>query len=96
MASFVLVHGSGQDAGCWARVAGELTARGHTVAAPDLPKQPPGWGLQRYADAIAAAVPGPDAVVVAHSLCGVFLPWWRSPGRARGWCSSPRWCRNRG
>src|SRR6266700_4195646 len=39
MAAFVLVHGSGQNAGCWARVGGLLKARGHGVAAPDLAKE---------------------------------------------------------
>ncbi|HEX5010139.1 MAG TPA: alpha/beta hydrolase [Planctomycetota bacterium] len=73
MANFVLVHGSGQNAGSWARVAERLASSGHDVEAPDLPKQPPGWGLQRYADEIARSV-GPDTVIVAHSLSGIFLP----------------------
>lgn len=73
MAAFVLVHGSGQNAGSWARVAERLAERGHDVAAPDLPKQAPGWGLQHYAAEIARSV-GPETVVVGHSLSGIFLP----------------------
>src|SRR4030095_4177604 len=45
MPPFVLLHGSGQHAGCWERVGGLLEARGHVVAAPDLPKQAPDWRL---------------------------------------------------
>ena len=74
MAAFVLLHGSGQNAGCWARVGSLLKARGHVVAAPDLPKQAPDWGLGDYAAQIARSVQGPHTVVVGHSFSGVFLP----------------------
>lgn len=74
MASFVLVHGSGQNAGSWSRVGDLLRARGHAVAAPDLPKHASGWGLEDFAAAIAESVAGPRAVVVGHSLSGAFLP----------------------
>src|SRR5688572_15667071 len=74
MAAFVLVHGSGQNAGCWARVGDLLQARGHDVAAPELPKQAPTWGLRDYGAEIARAVVEPKTVVVAHSFSGVFLP----------------------
>ena len=74
MASFVLVHGSGQNADSWSRVSSVLGARGHEVVAPDLPKQATEWGLEEYAAEIAGAIPAPHAVVVAHSLCGAFLP----------------------
>jgi len=74
MAAFVLVHGSGQNAGCWARVGGLLKARGHGVAAPDLPKQAPDWRFEDYAGEIARAVAGPHTVVVGHSVSGAFLP----------------------
>jgi pimeloyl-ACP methyl ester carboxylesterase len=74
MAPFVLVHGSGQNAACWERVAAALTARGHDVAAPELPKHAPAWGLAEYAAHIARSITAPGAVVVAHSFCGVFLP----------------------
>lgn len=74
MTAFVLVHGSGQNAGCWARVGGQLKARGHAVAAPDLPKQAPDWRFEDYAAEIARAVSGLDTVVVGHSVSGAFLP----------------------
>lgn len=74
MTAFVLVHGSGQNAGSWARVAALLVARGHAVAMPELPKQQAGFRLADHAAVIADAIQAPDAMIVAHSLCGVFLP----------------------
>jgi pimeloyl-ACP methyl ester carboxylesterase len=74
MAAFVLLHGSGQNARCWARVGDLLKARGHVVVAPDLPKQAPDWELGNYAVEIARSVTEPDTIVVGHSFSGVFLP----------------------
>jgi pimeloyl-ACP methyl ester carboxylesterase len=51
-----------------------LEARGHVVAATDLPKHAPEWGLGDYASEIVRSLPGPQPVVVAHSFSGVFLP----------------------
>lgn len=84
MTRFVLVHGSGQNATCWDRVAGVLRGRGYAVAAPDLPKEAAGWTLADHAHRIAESVEGPDDTVVAHSLSGIFLPLVpakRRPGR---------------
>jgi pimeloyl-ACP methyl ester carboxylesterase len=44
------------------------------VAAPDLPKVAPEWGLEKYASEIARSVIAPQSVLVAHSFSGVFLP----------------------
>lgn len=74
MATFVLVHGSGQNSDSWSRVSRVLRARGHVVAAPDLPKQTPGWGLEDFAAEIARSIVGPNTVLVGHFLCGAFLP----------------------
>lgn len=74
MTSFVLVHGSGQDASCWSRVRALLEARGHAVAAPDLPKEASDWGLEDHAARIAESITGPADVVVAHSFSGALLP----------------------
>jgi pimeloyl-ACP methyl ester carboxylesterase len=74
MTSFVLVHGSGQNASCWSRVGDVLAARGHAVATPELPKQAPDWRLEDYATCIAESMRGTSAVVVAHSLSGALLP----------------------
>ena len=74
MANFILVHGSGENASCWARVGDWLAGRGHGVVAPDLPKSAPEWGLADYAGEIAGAIVEPGSVVVAHSFSGVLLP----------------------
>ena len=74
MATFVLIHGSGENARCWEHVGGLLAARGHGVVAPDLPKVAPEWTLADYAGEIARAIVAPRSVVVAHSFSGVFLP----------------------
>lgn len=74
MASFVLVHGSGQNAASWGRVGRRLRERGHEVVAPELPKREGDWGLEEHAGKIAEAVTGSGDVVVAHSLCGALLP----------------------
>lgn len=74
MTSFVLVHGSGQNADSWSGVGELLRARGHLVAAPELPKTASTWKLEDHAARIAESIAGPDAVVVAHSLCGAMLP----------------------
>ena len=74
MAGFLLLHGSGQSARCWERVQRPLEEKGHRVVAPELPKHMPDWSLSDFATHIAALVPGPDTVVVAHSFSGVFLP----------------------
>jgi pimeloyl-ACP methyl ester carboxylesterase len=74
MANFILVHGSGQNAGCWSRVSSELRTRGHAVATPELPKRAPGWTLEDHAAKIAESAVAPRSVVVGHSFSGAFLP----------------------
>lgn len=78
---FVLVHGAWCDSRVWKRVAPLLEARGHRVAAPDLP----GCGanampfaditLASYVDEVVRALeslPG-RALLVGHSLGGLFI-----------------------
>jgi pimeloyl-ACP methyl ester carboxylesterase len=74
MASFVLVHGSTHSPRAWDLVKEELEQRGQAVIAPELPADEPEASATRYADVIAAAIPGDDCVVVAHSAAGWFLP----------------------
>jgi len=74
LTDFVLVHGSGQNAGSWSRVADLLRARGHGVTAPDLPKDAHDWRLEDHAARIAESITGQQTVVVAHSMSGAFLP----------------------
>lgn len=80
MARFVLVHGAFHGAWCWAPVVEQLRAKGHDVAAIDLP----GAGddptplaevsLDSYVDRIRAELelPGTEpALLVAHSAGGI-------------------------
>ena len=71
---FVLVHGSGQNAASWSRVAERLRVQGHTATTPELPKQAPDDSLADYAAGIAESVDSIESIVVAHSFSGVFLP----------------------
>lgn len=74
MAEYILVHGSGQHAGCWQKVAALLREGGHLVATPELPKPPAMLGLADHAQIAAAAVTTRSPIVVGHSLCGALLP----------------------
>ncbi|SFR13777.1 alpha/beta fold hydrolase [Poseidonocella sedimentorum] len=75
MAEILLVHGSWHGAWCWRDLIPELAARGHSARAIDLPGHGddptplPQATLERYAEAILAALAGPT-VVVGHSMAG--------------------------
>lgn len=71
MATYVLVHGIAHGAWCWAHVQADLTARGHTVLAMDLP-------LTSLADDASAVVRVLDSarepvVLVGHSYGGAVI-----------------------
>src|SRR5581483_9191509 len=68
MATFSLVHGAWHGGWAWDRVRSELEARGHRVAAPDLPCDDVSLGVADY----ARCVPPAD-VAVGHSLGGLTL-----------------------
>jgi pimeloyl-ACP methyl ester carboxylesterase len=70
VARFVLVHGAWHGGWCWAALARELEARGHSVAAPDLASDDVRLDQHDYA---ACVGPQPDAVVVGHSLAGLTI-----------------------
>lgn len=74
MTAFALVHGAWHGGWCWELVRAELAARGHTAVAPDLPITDPAAGAVAYADAVLAALPAEDVVLVAHSLAGLVAP----------------------
>lgn len=81
MATFVLVHGAWHGAWCWTHVAPLLRARGHEVAAPDLPGHGDdpapvaGQTLEAYAQCIEVAVREcrGDVILVGHSLGGLVI-----------------------
>jgi pimeloyl-ACP methyl ester carboxylesterase len=80
---FMLVHGACHGAWCWDEVAERLPARGHRVAAVDLP----GHGrraaevrrasVASYVGAVADALAAEGmsrAIVVGHSMGGLVIP----------------------
>ena len=73
---FVLIPGADGRAWYWHRLIPLLEARGHHVAAVDLPVGDATAGLEEHAAAVLAAI-GPDArdvVLVAQSLAGFIAP----------------------
>jgi SAM-dependent methyltransferase len=75
VATFVLIHGSGDVRWYWHLVAGELRARGHEVVAPDLPCEDDSAGPEEYADAVVRAIGDrTELIVVAQSAGGLTAP----------------------
>jgi len=74
MSLFCLVHGSTQNASGWELLAPELARLGHESMRVSLPTDCPDASATVYADAIAAELHEDDAIVLAHSASGVFLP----------------------
>jgi pimeloyl-ACP methyl ester carboxylesterase len=74
LTAFALVHGAWHGGWCWQPLRAELAARGHTSVAPDLPITDPAAGAVAYADAVLAALPAAEVVLVAHSLAGLVAP----------------------
>jgi pimeloyl-ACP methyl ester carboxylesterase len=81
MTTFVLVHGGWHGAWCWERVVPWLVARGHVVAAPDLPghgnDQTPASqaSLGAYVNALCSLLDRQsDPVILAgHSMGGMVI-----------------------
>jgi hypothetical protein len=57
MTLFALMHGGWHGGWCWDPLIAELTARGHTAVAPDLPITDPTAGAAAYAEAVLTALP---------------------------------------
>jgi pimeloyl-ACP methyl ester carboxylesterase len=75
MATYVLIHGAGDDSWYWHRVAPLLRARGHDVVTPDMPVDDDAAGLEEYADAVIDAIGTRRPVIlVAQSLGGLVAP----------------------
>lgn len=93
MPSILFVHGAGHAAWCWREhFTGWFEARGHTVAAPDLPhhgdldhhgiKTTP---LSAYVDSVksAAASLTPPLIVVGHSMGGFIVQKYLESSQAQ-------------
>jgi pimeloyl-ACP methyl ester carboxylesterase len=75
MSTFALIHGSCHGAWCWALLSEELTRRGHTAIAVDLPIENRSAGALHYARAVDRALGAhDDVIVVGHSLGGLVVP----------------------
>jgi pimeloyl-ACP methyl ester carboxylesterase len=75
MATYVLIHGAGDDSWYWHLVAPQLRALGHDVVTPDMPIDDDDAGLEEYADAVTDAIGDRRPVIlVAQSLGGLVAP----------------------
>jgi pimeloyl-ACP methyl ester carboxylesterase len=75
MATYVLIHGAGDDSWYWHQVAPQLRALGHDVVTPDMPVDDDSAGLEEYADAVIDAIgPRRPVILVAQSLGGLVAP----------------------
>ncbi len=76
MALFVFISGSELSTGAWGQCRGELALAGHESRALDLDGIPHGAGFEAIAEQLASRLggPAPGAVVVGHSVAGLFLP----------------------
>jgi pimeloyl-ACP methyl ester carboxylesterase len=75
MATYVLIHGSGDSAFYWHLLEPELRDRGHQVAAMDLPCDDESAGLSEYAETVIGAIGArTDLIVVAQSFGGFTAP----------------------
>lgn len=73
--TYVLIHGAGDVAWYWHRLAAELRERRHEVVAVDLPCEDESAGWSDYADTVVAAVgERTDLVLVAQSFGGFTAP----------------------
>lgn len=76
MSLICLVHGSTQGPSCWDLLVPQLEQLGHSTIRADLPTNNPDASGTLYAEVIANSIPDgvKDAVVVAHSVSGLFNP----------------------
>ena len=75
MATYVLIHGSGDVGWYWHLVEARLRERGHDVVVPDLPCDDESAGLAEYAQTVVRTIGGrTHLVVVAQSFGGYTAP----------------------
>jgi pimeloyl-ACP methyl ester carboxylesterase len=75
VATYVLIHGSGDSAFYWHLLISELGERGHDVVAPDLPCDRESAGLAEYSDTIVEAIGDrADLILVAQSYGAFTAP----------------------
>jgi pimeloyl-ACP methyl ester carboxylesterase len=72
MATYVLIHGSGDSAFYWHLLVPELRDRGHDVVAMDLPCDDESAGLSEYTDAVVEAIGDRTELIVVAQSFGAF------------------------
>jgi pimeloyl-ACP methyl ester carboxylesterase len=72
MATYVLIHGSGDSSWYWHLLVAELRERGHDVVAPDLPIEDETAGLWQYADTVLEAIGDRRDLMVVAQSAGAF------------------------
>ena len=74
MTHFVLVHGAWHGSWCWERLVPQLTSRGHRATAVDVAWDDGDLAFTDHAEALAAACPEEEFVLVGHSLAACLVP----------------------
>lgn len=76
MSELVLVHGGMHGSWCWAQLRPELEALGHQVVTTDCNCANPTAGCTEFAEEVVGqlAAANEDAIIVGHSMSGLFLP----------------------
>ncbi len=72
MATYVLIHGSGDSAFYWHLLDRELRERGHEVVAVDLPCEDESAGLAEYTDVVVDAIGDRTELIVVAQSFGAF------------------------
>jgi pimeloyl-ACP methyl ester carboxylesterase len=72
MATYVLIHGSGDSAFYWHLLASELEEREQEVVAMDLPCDDESAGLSEYADTVVDAIGARTDLIVVAQSAGAF------------------------
>jgi len=73
MATYVLIHGSGDSAFYWHLLDRELRERGHDVVAVDLPCDDESAGLSEYTDTVVDAIGDRTELIVVAQSFGAFI-----------------------
>jgi pimeloyl-ACP methyl ester carboxylesterase len=72
MATYVLIHGSGDSAFYWHLLVPELRERGHEAVAMDLPCDDESAGLSEYTDTVVEAIGDRTELVLVAQSFGAF------------------------
>jgi hypothetical protein len=89
MATFVLIHGSGDVGWYWHLVEAELRSGGHDTVAPDLPCDDDSAGLSEYVEEVRESYDDPIALFPPPTSAAWLGSAWASPP-TRSTAGTPR------